>query len=234
MRESRRQAALLAAWTRRGRAPSRATVARASSKRARWVSKSACSGSSAVAKCVNRPSTSSAGSPSTGGSVRRQVVVPETEAVEAGVDLEMAGQPHAAGARRRRQRPRGARARHRRGEVVREDALDVAHAERAEDQDPAAIPGLAQFEPLLEVGDGEPGRAGVAQRPGHRHRAVAVGVGLDDREDAGSVGRSRPGAVELGVAGQVGGDRAVVGLDGGQVDPRRGAADHSAVRSPGA
>ena len=45
--------------------------------------------------------------------------------------------------------------------------------------------GPAQGERLADVGDAEPGRAALERRDGAAHGAVAVAVGLDDRDDLG-------------------------------------------------
>ena len=78
-----------------------------------------------------------------------QIVVAQSEPVHAGVDLEMAPQrtPRAGG--RGLERPTRARRGNRRREVVVEHAFDVAHAERAEDQNLGGDAGLAAGRCLL-------------------------------------------------------------------------------------
>ena len=145
----------------------------------------------------------------------------EAQAVEAGVDLQVTAEPGPARPAGGAERLRRAGRRHGRCEVVGEDAADVAHAERAEDEDAPAIAGLAQLDALLEIGDREPLRSRLAQRAGHAHRAVPVGVGLDHGEDARHAAVTGGGAVvEIGLRGQVRGEGAVVGLHRCQVHPR--------------
>ncbi len=60
-------------------------------------------------------------------------------------------------------------------------------------QHPAGVAGGAQRERLLEEGDPEPGRATGPGRPGHRHHAVAVAVGLDHGHHPSRCGASDEG-----------------------------------------
>ena len=149
----------------------------------------------------------------------------EAEPVHPGVDLQVAAQAGAAGTAGGAQRLGGAGARDRRRQVVAEHAVDVADTERAEHQDRPAITGLAQLDPLLDVGDREPLGPGLRERAGDGYGPVAVGVGLDDRKDARrGAGRRRPR--RLRPLCTVGGQRTVIALGPRQVDPRRGAANH--------
>src|SRR5215204_2817631 len=64
-----------------------------------------------------------------------EIVVTKAEAIHAGVDLEMAAEPHSMSGGSRLQRPAGAGRRNCRRQAVFEDTVDVADPERAEDQD---------------------------------------------------------------------------------------------------
>ena len=57
----------------------------------------------------------------------------------------------------------------------------VSVPESFQDHDAGAAPGLAQGERLLDARDGETVRA--LERRRRRQQPVAVGIGLDDRED---------------------------------------------------
>ncbi len=91
------------------------------------------------------------------------------------------------------------------------------------------MPRAAQGERLADVGDAEAGRAALERRDRGAHRAVAVAVGLDDRDDLGA---GQPAQVP-----HVRGDRADV--DGRLAQDAGGQAAHAvppvaAVRSASA
>ncbi len=160
----------------------------------------------------------------------RQVLVPEPEAMHAGVDLQVIADARVARARRRLQRPPGGRTRNRRRQVVLEDAGEIADAQRAEDQDPRARARLAQLDALLDVGDREPGRARLFERAGDANRPVPVGVGLDDGDDARRGRRpARRRPIERRLARQIRDDRLIVGARRIEIDVRGGAANHEAM-----
>ena len=144
-----------------------------------------------------------------------EVVVSKPEAIHAGIDLEMTPQSNAASFRRRLQRPARARARDCRCEVIREHAVDIADAQRAEHEDLGADPGAAQHNRLFDVGAGKNPGAGLLKRERHRRCTVPVGVGLDDGDDA-----RRSGRVLL----QECGDRPEVRRERGEIDMSEGAA----------
>ena len=152
----------------------------------------------------------------------RQVVVSEAEPVHPGIDLEVAAERASVTRRGGFERTPRRRRRHRRRQVVAEDAVEVADAQGAEDQDRDADAGLAQDDAFLDIGAGEHRGARLLERAADFDRAVPVGVGLDDGDDAGA-------------AGDEGGNRAQVVLEGGEVDARDGGPHHGArrLRAPG-
>ena len=93
-----------------------------------------------------------------------------------------------------------------------EDAVDLADAERAEDQNRDGDAGLAQPHAFLDVGAGEHRRAGGLERERDASRAVAVRIGLDDGQDA----RRRGGGADQRR------DRAVVVGEGVEIDAGNG------------
>ena len=118
-----------------------------------------------------------------GGQRRPQVVVPETEPVHAGIDLQVAADPDAAALRYGVQRPRRRRRRHRRREVVLEHAAEVADAERTEYENRYPHAGAAELYAFLDIRAGQHCGAGLLQGAGDDGRAVAVRIGLDDGDD---------------------------------------------------
>ena len=115
-----------------------------------------------------------------------QVVVPEPEPVHAGVDLQMTR----AGARRARRPPRSSaraarRRRDRRRQPMREDAVEIADASAPNTRIGTVTPAVAQRHAFFDVRAREHRRAGRLERPADGGGAVPVGVGLDDRNDAG-------------------------------------------------
>ncbi len=116
-----------------------------------------------------------------------------------------------------------------------EDAVEIADAERAEDQDRRANAGLAQIDALFDVRDREHRRARRLERRRDAARAVAVGVGLDDGDDAGrDHGPAAGAAIEAGFVGEIRADGLEVGFEGGEIDARGRAANHGAdYQTPG-
>ncbi len=123
----------------------------------------------------------------------RQVVVPQAQPVHSGVDLQVILQTRPAPGRRFLQRPAGRRRGDGRRQAVLEDAGDVADAERAEDEDLAANAGAPQHDRLLDVRARQHRGAGVFEGQADGGRAVAVGVGFHDGDDAG---RGAPAALD--------------------------------------
>ena len=111
----------------------------------------------------------------------------KTEAIHPGVDLQMTRQLDAMLRRGCLQRPACARCRDRGREAVLEHAIEIADAERTEDQNLGRHAGLAEDDRLFDVGARENRGAGVLQRERDRRRTMAVRVGLDDADDAGSL-----------------------------------------------
>ena len=114
-----------------------------------------------------------------------EVVVAETEPVHAGVDLEVAAQRHVVAGRSGLERASGAGRRDRRRQIVLEDAVEVADAERAEDQHRCPDARLPQDDGFLDVGAGEHRRPCLLERQRDLRRAVPVAIGLDHRDDPG-------------------------------------------------
>ncbi len=76
----------------------------------------------------------------------------EAEPVHAGVDLEMAAEPHAARAAAGLERARGGRRRDGRRQAVLEDAVEIADAQRAEHQNRnASTPASRSDDALFDV-----------------------------------------------------------------------------------
>ena len=114
--------------------------------------------------------------------------MPEPEPVHPGVDLQVTAHAHAVFRGGRLQGSRGRRRRNGRRELVFDDALEIADAERTEHEDRGADTGLPQGDPLLDVGAGEHrGAFGLERQPDLRG-AVAVGVRLDDGDDGRAAG----------------------------------------------
>ena len=116
--------------------------------------------------------------------------MPEAEAVHARVDLEMTAEHRGVARRGLLQRGRRGRRGNRRRQRVREEAVEVADAERAEHQNRGADAGVAQRDPLLDIRAREHGRPRALEREADFPRAVAVGVRLDDTDDSRT--RRRP------------------------------------------
>ncbi len=131
----------------------------------------------------------------------RQVVVAEPEAVHAGVDFQMAMQSPVL----RRKASElgltlfrggagegvgGRRCRDRGSQTEFEDTVEIADAERAEDEDRNPRAGAAKDDALFDIGAGQHGGARAFERKPDVRGPVAVRVCLDDGDDAGSGVRS--------------------------------------------
>ena len=134
---------------------------------------------------------------------RRRVLGRAAEAAHAGVDLQM-----------HRHRTLGVGERFRELPVRDRDAasrggggLGLCRQQATHDQDLLCVNQPADLRRLFQRRHGKPRRATFECRMRHRHRAVAVTAGLDDRE--------QPRAL-----GQVMQDAVAVGADGAEVDLR--------------
>src|SRR5579875_1077529 len=182
-----RVAALFAAWRRPTRTPTRAISSRTPRNRLSCSRAGARSGSSAVAKWVKHPSseipsrraTSRARSGAASGRTPSRPMPVSTFRWTAAV------------------RPRRAAAwlRARASSAPETDAVrswatipSASAGTRAEDEDGRGNARPPELHPFLHGRNAEGLGAGLEGGPGHLHGAVAVGVGLDDREEA----RRRP------------------------------------------
>src|SRR5438093_1562030 len=82
-----------------------------------------------------------------------------------------------------RQELREFQARHARGETVLDDLVDFGKERGAQDHDRGAEPGRAKLDPLVQRGYAQHRDAGVHGRAGDLDRPVAIGIGLDDKQD---------------------------------------------------
>ncbi len=114
-----------------------------------------------------------------------ELIVAEPEPVHAGVDLQVARQANASASRDLFEHPRGGGAGHRRRQPVIHDAVHLANAQGAEDEDWYRDAGLPEPNALLDVGAGEHRRTGGLERERSAFRTVAVGIRLDDADDPG-------------------------------------------------
>ena len=115
-----------------------------------------------------------------------QVVEAEAEPVHPGVDLQVVADAALVLLRRGLHRERGAGGRDRRRQPAVEQAVEIADAQRAEDEDVGAHAGGAQRRAFLDVGAGEQIGARLFQRERDLAGAMAVGVRLDHRDNTGS------------------------------------------------
>jgi len=113
---------------------------------------------------------------------------------------------------------RGARRRDRRREPAIEQAVQIAHAQRAEDQNVRLHAGGAQRGPFLDIRARQQIGAGVFERARDLTAAVAVRIRLDHRYRAGR--RGRP------FARKVIGNASEVARDGAQIDPGDSGTNH--------
>ena len=148
-----------------------------------------------------------------------QVVVPEPETIHPGVDLEVVaegdGMPGGRGLYGAGGRRRGNRRRQR----VFEETVQIADAQRPEDEYRYAQAGAAERDPFLDIRTRQHRRARLLEGEAHGSGAMAVRVGFDDGEDR------RGAAAGVAALDQEMLNRAKVGLQGGKVDVRDGAAD---------
>ncbi len=110
----------------------------------------------------------------------------DSQAVHARIDFQVkaqaAGQP-AGGLGRALQMPDVFQARQRGRQAVRDETLLFPRPESREDQDGLADARLAQLDAFIRAGHAEAVRARLLQRFGNGHRAQAVGVGFDHRQN---------------------------------------------------
>ena len=160
---------------------------------------------SATGRCVQTPSSCSAGSAAHRGHDGAQVLGRRAHPVHARVDLDVDGDR--AARPRRAAAPKAAIALggvQRRREAVGERRGRRGGVALAQQEHRRRDAVLAQLHPLVDQRDGEPAGAAGQRGPGHRRPAVAVAVGLDHR-------------AQLGRRGQAGQHRRVV-RHRGQVD----------------
>ena len=153
-----------------------------------------------------------------------QVVMAKAEPVHAGVDLQVVSHAQPAPGRLAldgRPRRRGGDGR---GEAVVEQAGQLADAQRAEDEDLGGHAAAPEHDRLLDVGAREHRRARALEGARHGDGAVAVGVRLDDGDDA-----RRMAALTGWSAREEGGDGPVVRLDGREVHVGDSGADHADI-----
>ena len=123
-----------------------------------------------------------------------QVVVAKPEPVHAGIDLQVIADGRPARRRGRLDRPRGGRRRDGRRQRKLEQPVEVADAQRAEHEDRHRHARAAEDDPFFDIRARQHRRARLLEREGDALRAVAVGVGFDDGDDAGRRRRVwRPG-----------------------------------------
>jgi hypothetical protein len=96
----------------------------------------------------------------------------------------MASQLHLVSERGGLKRTAGTRSRNGWHEAVLEHAIDVADAERTENENLGPHPGFAKDDGLLDVGARENRRTCLLQRETNGSRSMTIGIGLDDRDDA--------------------------------------------------
>jgi hypothetical protein len=148
--------------------------------------------------------------------------VPEPEAVHPRVDLQVVRELPLVLRGRGGDRTRRAGRRDRRRQAAVEQAVEVADAERAEDQDVGAHARRTQLGTFFDVRAREQIRARVLEGAGHLAGAVPVGIRLDDGDHARrAVG---PPAREMFP------DVAEVAGDGTEIDPRDRGTDHPIAR----
>ena len=116
-----------------------------------------------------------------------ELIVTEPEPVHARVDLQMTREAHAAARGGLFQRDDGLRCRYGGRQLVLEHAVDVANAERAEDEDGQAHAGAAQQDAFFDIRGREERRTSRFERQRDARGAVAVRVGLHHADDAGAV-----------------------------------------------
>ena len=109
-----------------------------------------------------------------------------------------------------------------------DDAVEIADAQGAEDEDRGAHAGLPQRDPLLDVRAREHRGAFGLERQADRRGAVAVGVGFHDGDDRAARPDVGP---PVRRAIQKAGDGAVVRPDGVEIDVRDGLPNHAGVAS---
>ena len=132
--------------------------------------------------------------------VKAVAAAEETQTGHAGVDLDVDAELPAQRRRAGGELLRLGKAGHRLGDVVVDERLGILRRGVAQDQQRHGDAGAAQLHGLVQAGHGQIVRALALQQAGHRHGAVAVGVGLDHAQ--------KPAALRQG-----GADGAVVVAD---------------------
>ena len=139
-----------------------------------------------------------------------EIVEPEPEPVHAGVDFQVIAHPLLVPRRCRLHGTCRSRCRDGRRQPAIEQAIEIADAQRAEDQNLRAHSRIAQHRAFFDVRACHEIRSGVLERAGNLSCAVAVRVGFHHRNQAGRAIAS--------LTGQVLDNAAVVRLEGTQVD----------------
>jgi hypothetical protein len=138
--------------------------------------------------------------------------------VHAGVDFQVIADAALVTHRSRLHRPRGAWRGNRRREVAVEQAVEIADAHRAEDEDFGLDARAPQHRALFDVGACQQVGARSFERPGDLSGAVSVRVRFDDGDDARRVLRL--------LALQVIDDGGVVPAERLEIDACDGRANH--------
>lgn len=114
--------------------------------------------------------------------IKVSIVALEAEASHAGVELDMDTELMAAAHRGIGKIFGDIVALHRLRHIKAQDALGLIEGGEAQHQDGKRDAVFAQLLALVDIGDGEVGRADGLQMPRDTHSAVAIGIGLDDAE----------------------------------------------------
>ena len=201
--------------------PGRPAPARRRPPARRWRPRRPADGSSAQAKWVNRPDTSS---PSTPASARTNAGGPvggHAQAVHAGVDLHVDADRGVERPGGLPERPGRVEVEHGQGQVEPHRLPGLPSRRVAEDQDRRTDAGRPQGPGLGHAGHAQPGRPAAQCGVGHRHRAVPVGVGLEHHHHLGTARPCRQVADVVGHRRQV------------DLQPRRAVGLHDPQRVPG-
>jgi hypothetical protein len=148
-----------------------------------------------------------------------QVVVAKTEPIHPGVDFQMVADAFAVARRGRLDGACRRRCRDGRGEPTVEQAIEIADAQRAEDENRRPDARGPEGSAFFDVSAGQKVRAGVLERARDLGGAMSVRIRLDDGDDPRNTGSGPrfPKLVD---------DRAVVRFQRGQIDARDSGTNH--------